>query len=194
LLLALKESDTSEAERLLQALVGNLEELADDFPDVPQYQYALADALCLQLPGPRGVAPVSEGQARRAVDIASRLASTYPWMSNYKALLATAHARMGSAQVDAHRLDEAENSYRAAVEEFKALTGRADSTEAYEMAYAKALHGLGDVLREQDNRTESRDVLLRAVALIESHGRSRQPAYRGLLGRLERSLSQTRSE
>ncbi len=194
LLLALKESDTSEAERLLQALVGNLEELADDFPDVPQYQYALADALCLQLPGPRGVAPVSEGQARRAVDIASRLASTYPWMSNYKALLATAHARMGSAQVDAHRLDEAENSYRAAVEEFKALTGRADSTEAYEMAYAKALHGLGDVLREQGNRTESRDVLLRAVALIESHGRSRQPAYRGLLGRLERSLSQTRSE
>ena len=194
LLLALKDSDPFEAKRLLQALVGSLEELTNDFPDVPQYQYALADALCLQLPGPRGVAPVSEDQARRAVDVAARLSSTYPWMSNYKALLATAHARTGSAQEDAGRLGEAEKSCRAAVEEFKALTGRTDSTEAYEMAYAKALHGLGDVLRERGNLTESRDALQRAIALIESHGRSRQPAYRGLLGRLEKSLSDTLSE
>jgi tetratricopeptide (TPR) repeat protein len=193
LLLALKDSDPFEAKRLLQALVGSLEELTNDFPDVPQYQYALGDALCLQLPGPRGVAPVSEDQARRAVDIAARLSSTYPWMSNYKSLLATAHARTGSAQADAGRLGEAEKSYRAAVEEFKALTGRTDSTEAYEMAYAKALHGLGDVLRERGNLTESRDALQRAIALIESHGRSRQPAYRGLIGRLEKSLSDTLS-
>lgn len=194
LFLALKESDTSEAERLLRALVGNREALTDDFPDVPQYQYALADALCLQLPGPRGVAPVSADQARRAVDIAARLSSAYPWITTHKALLATAHARLGSAQADTGRLGEAENSYRVAVEEFKSLTGRADSTEAYEMAYAKALHGLGDVLHEQGKLTESQDVLLRAVALIESHGRSHQPAYRGLLGRLKRSLSRTRSE
>jgi len=193
MLLALKDSDPSEAKRLLQALVGSLEELTDDFPDVPQYQYALADALCLQLPGPRGVAPVSEDQARRTVEIAARLSSTYPWKPNYKALLATAHAGMGSAQDEVGRLGEAEKSYRAAVEEFRALTGRSDSTEAYGMAYAKALHGLGDVLRKQGNLTESRDILQRAVALIESHGRSRQPAYRGLLGRLEQSLSDTRA-
>lgn len=194
LLLALKESDTSEAQRLLQALVGNLEELTGDFPDTPQYQYALADALCLQLPGPRGVAPVREDQARRAVDIATRLSSTYPWMSNYKSLLATAHARTGLAQNNAGRLGEAEKSYRSAVEEFKALTEQADSTEAYEMGYANALRGLGDLLRERGNLTESRDVLQRAIALIESHGHSRQPAYRGMLGRLEKSLSDTRSE
>jgi tetratricopeptide (TPR) repeat protein len=194
MLLALKDSDPSEAKRLLQALVASLEELTNDFPDVPQYQYALADALCLQLPGPRGVAPVSEDQARRAVDISARLSSTYPWMSNYRSLLATAHARMGSAQEDAGRLGEAEKSYRAAVEEFKALTRRTDSTEAYEMAYARSLHGLGDTLRARGTLAESQDVLQRAIALIESHGRSRQPAYRGLLGRLEMSLSDTRSE
>ena len=62
------------------------------------------------------------------------------------------------------------------------------------MAYANALRGLGDVLRERGNPTESRDVLQRAIALIESHGRSRQPAYRGVLGRLEKSLSDTRSK
>jgi len=59
------------------------------------------------------------------------------------------------------------------------------------MGYVKALHGLGDVLREQGNRTESREILLRAVALIDTHGRTHQPAYRGLLGRVERSLSLT---
>jgi tetratricopeptide (TPR) repeat protein len=115
-------------------------------------------------------------------------------MSNYKSLLATAHARTGLAQNNAGRLDEAEKSYRSAVEEFKALTGQADSTEAYEMAYANALRGLGDVLRERGNLTESRDVLQRAIALIESHGRSRQPAYRGVLGRLGKSLSDTLSK
>ncbi len=193
LLQALKNSDSVEAKRLLLSLVGSLEELTDDFPDVPQYQSALADALCLQLPGPRGVAPVSEDQARRAVDIATRLSSTYPWMSNYQSLLAVAHTRLGAAQGDAARLDEAEKSYRAATEEFKALTERADSTDAYQIGYVKALHGLGDVLRKQGNPTESREVLLRAVEQIDSHGRSHQPAYRGLLGRLERSLSLLRA-
>jgi len=62
------------------------------------------------------------------------------------------------------------------------------------MGYANALRGLGDVLRERGTLTESRDVLQRAIALIESHGRSRQPAYRRMLGQLEKSLSETRSE
>jgi len=191
-LLALKETDISEAQRLLEATIRSFKALARDFPDVPQYQYELADVLCLQRPGRRGTAPVHAERATEAVAIAKRLASAYPWMPNYQALLATALTRQASAQEDAGRLAEAEDCYREAVALYGSLTARRDSTQAYELGFAKALHGLGDALRNQGHLPEAREALTRALTLVESHGRSRHPAYRALLGRLENSLSQTR--
>jgi eukaryotic-like serine/threonine-protein kinase len=193
-LLALQEGNGAEAQGLLEQAVRSFEDLVADFPDVPQYQYELADVLCVQFPGHRGPVPLSGERTERAVDIAKRLFSTYPWMPNYQAVLATALTRRAWSQLNAGRAGESESSYRAAVAQFKSLTERTDSTPAYEMAYARALHGLGDLLREQGRFAESRDVLERAMALIESHGPSRQPAYRGLAGSLERSLSKTRME
>jgi tetratricopeptide (TPR) repeat protein len=189
MLLALKEGDASEAKQQLDAVIRGFEELVEEFPDQPRCQYGLADTLCLQLPGRRGVAPVPEAQAQRAVEISERLHSTYPWMPSYQAVLATALARLADARLDDGKTAEAERDFSRSANLFQAL-----DSDTYRLAQAKSLLGLGDALRVQGRLDESAVVLEKSMALVATQGGTRSPSSRGLTSRLEASLDATRAK
>lgn len=189
--LACRDGDVREAQKAQLAAVTAFERLVEDFPDVPLYQFELADTLCMQLPGHRGAAPIESVWTTRAVQIAERLRATYPWGASYQTLWATALARSAASQADAGDHDSAEDTYIRAAEAYRALAEGPDAPTSYKMAYARALQGLGEALLRQGRLAEARDVLQRAIVEAKSRAEAQRPAYRGLLSQLQKSLAET---
>jgi len=189
--LACRDGDVREAQKAQLAAVAAFEGLVADFPDVPMYQCELADTLCMQLPGRRGAAPIDARWTARAVEIAERLRATYPWEASYQALWATSLARFAASQADAGEHGNAVDNYTRAADAFHALAERPGAPASYRTAHVRALQGLGEALLEQGRPVESKEVLQRAIAEVESQGNSRRPTYRGLLSRLQKSLEET---
>lgn len=192
--LACRDGDVREARKAKLAAVTASEELVGDFPDIPAYQYELADTLCMQLPGRRGAAPIDSRWTARAVQIAERLRATYPWEASYQALWATALARSAACQADAGDHDSAEQTYSRAAEAYRALAQGPDALTSYRMAHARALQGLGEALLRQGRLAEAEEALQRAIAEGASGDELRGPAYRGLLSRIRKSLEEARRQ
>jgi len=189
--LACRDGDVRDAQKAQSAAVTAFDRLVEDFPDIPLYQFELADTLCMRLPGRRGAAPIDSRWTTRAVQIAERLRATYPWEASYQALWATALARSAASQADAGDHGSAEETYIRTAEAYRALAEGPDAPTSYKMAYARALQGLGEALLRQGRIADSRDVLHRAIVEMKSLGESRRPAYRGLLSQLQKSLAET---
>ncbi len=191
-LVACSQADVRGARSSLQAAIEGLEALVADFPDVPEYQYELADTLCIQPPGPPALATGRREPLARAVELSQRLATTWPWMHAYRALWANALAKYGMALWGAGELAAAEETCRHAVEQFAVLDQARDTPLSYTAGYVRATQGLAQVLQAQGRRDEARDVLARAMEAMEGHTGRRQPVFRGLRMRLERSVESLR--
>ncbi len=189
--LACREGDMQLAREAREIAIVSFGGLARDFPDVAGYQYELAATLCIQLPGRRGAAPILPERASQAVEISQNLKAIYPWNPGYRALWAAALMRQAEVEHDAGMLSDAEKNYALAANELGKLTERPEVSLGDKIAHAKALHALGDTLRDRGKLSESLNVLEQAQAIVQDQTLFRNPPHIGLAGRIQKSISET---
>ena len=130
-----------EAEKVLRECISIGKSLVSDFPLVPHYRDDLAGTygnLGMLL---NGMGPDRRDEAARVFDQAVKLfeclAAEYPSVPIYRFNLANTRNNLGFLFRDAQRYKDAEQSYRAAIELYRALVS-ADSTN---VAFRRSLVG-----------------------------------------------------
>ena len=186
-------ADAAEAKQSLADAIGILERLAGNAPNDPRVQYALADTLSLTVPSFQETSEVLQDRLQRAVAICRQLVSVYPSIPEYQALLASSLKRMAALQIEAGRLDEAEQSFRKAISYEQSLVERFASVSLYRVAYSQSLLGLADLERERNRLPASRQHLETAIRDLENYVSSTKDNFfhRRFLGALYNSLSAT---
>jgi tetratricopeptide (TPR) repeat protein len=182
-----------DAEKFRQEGLAILSDLAAEFPDVPDYQCELSEALVM--PRFRSQEGDEETLLRQAVAMAENIAEKYSTIPRYRATQARTLRRYASWLQESERFEEAERTYSKAVGIYRTLHAEFPMVAAYGFFLARTLHGHGDTLRQLTRLVESRRQIEQAVWhqqwFIDSH---RPDAFsRSALASQYESLSETLS-
>jgi tetratricopeptide (TPR) repeat protein len=176
-----------------------LEQLVDEYPKEPRYRVELADALSLA--GAR-LSTLTEEQAeeylQRAVDAAVQLATAFPSVAEYQALLASSYRNLARLHRRLGKLQQAESELERAEERLASLVTRYPEHEFYPLSLAltslelaEAICDRGEAEQDSSPWEASRQILERTIARFTSDTSRDNPFRRRILERLHRSLAVT---
>jgi tetratricopeptide (TPR) repeat protein len=168
----------TDAEQALAKAMNFLEEAVERFPNVPAFQYSLADTLSLHMPQHRDVHPSDLQRIERAIGLASQLATTYPNVPEYQSLQGRLQSDLAAAQIRAGQLRDAEKNYQQAIELQQSLVHRYESVSLYRLTYAQSLFELAEIQRRRKQLNEARSSLEEAARQVEPYARGDQPSRR----------------
>ena len=167
--------------------IRHLDSLVTDFPNIPLYQFELADTLCLKTARPRSERDADyENRVHRSVSICRNLISAYPTHAEYRALMANSLSRLAAIYRAGGDIEEARTSWLQALELYRALTSQYEDVSSYQVLFIHTLTSLADL--EATDGTASAAVGFRKVAIDHLHRRlkvSDNPFYRRWLERLQ---------
>ncbi|MDA0588916.1 MAG: serine/threonine-protein kinase [Planctomycetota bacterium] len=147
----------------LEEAILYLDALTTDFPNVPVYQFELADTLCLNVTRPEGERDAEyEFRVRRAVTICRNLIAAYPTYAEYRALMSTSLSRLAAIHRAGGDIDAARATWKEALELQRVLASEHESVSSYQTVYAStllALAGLEDTDGTREAATEVRRLL-----------------------------------
>jgi tetratricopeptide (TPR) repeat protein len=168
-----------------------LSALAEEFPEVPDYQCELSEALTMA--NSRARDSDVEPQLRQAVGLAERIVDDYPTIPRYRATWARASYELASLLQKSGRTEEAEPWSAKAVKLYDSLHGDFPTIDAYQFLLGKSLHTHGDILRELNRLVESREHLEQALTNQRQYllSQPRRGLGRGTLAKQLKSLSLT---
>ena len=171
----------------LEESIQYLDDLTRDFPNVPVYQFELADTLCLNVTRPPGERDAEyEERVRRAVSICKTLTTAYPTFAEYRALMATSLSRLAAIHRSGGEIDAARRALLEALEIQRELTAEYDSVSSYRILYIYTVMSLRDLEATsgtpeaaEEFRKIAVDFLTRQLAKRESR------MFRSILMRLQ---------
>ena len=165
-----------------------LDELVEDFPDVPHFRYQLADTLCMSV----GSAdhPIHDPDYRqrieRAVATCNQLMQTFPHYAEYQALSGSAFSKLAASDKRAGNYEAAALYYRRAMRLQGPLAEQYPSVALYQIAYAQSLLGMAEVADERQQHEAALGHLNTAIELLEHRVEQRGESwvFRRFLARL----------
>ena len=171
----------------LEESIQYLDDLTRDFPNVPVYQFELADTLCLNVTRPPGERDAEyEERVRRAVSICKTLTAAYPTFAEYRALMATSLSRLAAIHRSGGDIAAARSALLEALEIQRELTAEYDSVSSYRILYIYTVMSLRDLEATsgtpeaaEEFRKIAVDFLTRQLAKRESR------MFRSILMRLQ---------
>jgi serine/threonine protein kinase/tetratricopeptide (TPR) repeat protein len=146
--------------------VALLEQLAADFPDVPQYREKLArsqDYLGNELTE-LGKRAEAETALRRALDLLGRLAGDFPKVAAYRRELAVSNNNLGNLLRLQRKYADAEEAFRQAVSLDEQL---AKESATYHSALARSRSNLASLLRERRKYAAAEALYRQALSVQE---------------------------
>jgi eukaryotic-like serine/threonine-protein kinase len=139
----------------LDEAISYLDALTTDFPNVPVYQFELADTLCLNATLPAGERDAEyESRVRRAVAICRNLIAAYPTYAEYRALMSTSLSRLAAIHRAGGEVEAARATWREALELQRVLANEHESVSSYQLLYTYTLLSLAG-LEDTDGTTEA---------------------------------------
>lgn len=191
---------TDEATEPFEQARSVLSQLVDDYPREPQYRMELADTLAL---ASTWLPSISEEEAgdylAEAIELCRQLTTAFPNVSQYQALLATAHRNLARVQQSNGDLKGAEQSLDLARERLETLVARGPAKEFHEAALIFVLRDLADLKRSRGEKEDDKALLSQARDLLDdaiarfaaASSEQKDPFRRGLQSSLYDSLSKT---
>jgi len=171
----------------LEDSIRHLDSLVTDFPNIPMYQFELADTLCLKTARPRSERDADyENRVHRSVSICENLISAYPTHAEYRALMANSLSRLAAIHRAGGDIEQARTSWLQALELYRSLTSQYEDVSSYQVLFIHTLTSLADL--EDTDGTVSAAVRFRKMAIEHLHQRlavSDNPFYRRWLERLQ---------
>jgi serine/threonine protein kinase len=142
-----------------------LDQLAKDFPGVPDYRYELSEVLMGSPAEGRGERCHRdvERQLRRAVDLTGELAVGFPAVPEYQALRARTLQKLGAFLQVSGRSSEAEPFHLDAVALLRALVRQFPSVPLYQLYRAEACQSLGMIRLRRGELAEACSLLNEAI-------------------------------
>ncbi len=171
-----------------------LSKLAEEYPQVPDFQCELSEALIMPL---MGMPPEEyEAQLRQAIEVANRISDQYPTVPRYRATCARALHALAALLHKTDRATEADRFFAQATEMYQALHDEFPSVNAYSFFLAKTLHEHGETLRQLNRLDDAHSNLEQAIAHQEQYVEAcRQDAFgRGALAQQYETLAKTLSQ
>lgn len=177
-----------QAEDSLGKAIDVLNQLVRDYPDKPQFQYHLADALCLTVPRSDVPSPQERERLVEANLMCQRLTSIFPSVPEYQTLLAGTWMKLADLQSDANEPEAAEQNYARAATHLTALIEQSPDVFLYRLMCIRSEARLSELKRERRQLDAAREAIDAAVALYESDSKPHQdnPVYRRLVRPLYR--------
>lgn len=157
------QEDESTYRKVLQLK----QELAADFPTVPQYRQELATShnnlglLLVKL----GKQAKAEAAYRDALKVQAQLTRDFPAVPKYREELATSYNNLGNLLRDLGKPVEAEVAYRDALRIQTQLTQDSPTVPPYRQELAGSCNNLGNLLRDLGKRTEAESAYREALKL-----------------------------
>jgi tetratricopeptide (TPR) repeat protein len=157
------------AERVYRQALAIDEQLAVEFPSVPEYREKLArtfNNLATLLPrlGRQGEA---EAAYRKALALQEKLAAEFPSVPDYRLGLASSHSNLGSLLNDQGRGGEAETAFRQALPIQEKLAAEFRNVPKYRQSLALCHNNLGLLLVAQGKFSEAEAAYRQAMAIQE---------------------------
>jgi serine/threonine protein kinase/tetratricopeptide (TPR) repeat protein len=145
-------------------------ELAQTYPDAPEYQVALAD--CVACMGHTRLrlgqsALIAEKEVRRGAEMAEALVAKYQNVPAYSAFLASMHEQIGFVLEHVQRFDQAEDAYRKSLLRFESLVQRYPNYPQYQQGVLRLRLWLGELLWFTERRAEADLEFAKALQLGE---------------------------
>jgi tetratricopeptide (TPR) repeat protein len=178
---------------------GLLEALVAEFPNDPAHRLELADTLSLA--GTRRAAlPDDEAKdyLERSIDLCLQLASAFPSVPEYQALLASSYRGLARINRTSGDLADAEHYLELAEERLHTLVARHSSNAFYPLTLAQTALDLAEVKRRRGESerdpaplAESREVLDRAIERLAPGAQPDNPFRQRMLATMYESLAAT---
>jgi serine/threonine protein kinase/tetratricopeptide (TPR) repeat protein len=149
-----------------------LEQLASEFPGIPDYRAKLArveDNLGIRL-AELGKEVESEAAFRRGIALRTKLADDFPQDPRYRLELANNYGDLGRLREWQHRIAEAEAAYRRALDIKEQLAAGPGAAPMYHQELARGRARLGSTLRMQEKYAEAETLYRRALDAQQSQG------------------------
>lgn len=146
-----------------------LEELADEFPDIPEYRHDLCKTYAAV---PRGRllrpedAESAERQLRKAMEISNRLVAEHPNVADYQTSQVHVSHKLASVLDDTGRRREAQEVLRKALAVQKSLVERFPEVSSYKTWLAVLQESLARMLHDPRQLAEARSLLESSVSLL----------------------------
>jgi tetratricopeptide (TPR) repeat protein len=192
------ESASGGHEHAKAALVKSIDilnDLVELYPQDVSYKVELVETL-LQTPVKRDANDVDDFYANNiqlAASVAQELATRFPLVHQYAALLAGSQRKLGAIAQHAGELDRAETHYVKAVDNLSRLVERYPAVTVYQIALAQSRQRLGDLKRRQGELDESLAQLQIAVYLFGLFLAEQRfnPFYHRIAGSLYEGMAET---
>jgi serine/threonine protein kinase/tetratricopeptide (TPR) repeat protein len=166
------EGRSEQAEKSLDKAVDILNQLTRDYLDNPQFQYHLADVLCLAIPQSDVPSPEERERIVEAALMCRRLTSIYPNVPEYQTLMAGAWMKLADLQYDANELDAAEQNYTQATTILNSLVQQSPDVFLYGLMGIRSWMTLSDLRRDRGRLEPAREAIDEAIAIYERDAKS----------------------
>jgi tetratricopeptide (TPR) repeat protein len=171
------------------------QQLAADFPAVPEYRQQLATShqnlgALLQVTGP---AQEAERAWRDVLKLQQQLAADFPTVPDYRQQLAASHNSLGALLHVTGRAQDAERAYRDALKLRQQLVAEFPAVPDYRNDLADTMRNLAKLLRGSKELGSARQLLEQAVPHHQAalQADSRNPRYRKFFRNNRWSLAET---
>jgi serine/threonine protein kinase/Tfp pilus assembly protein PilF len=158
-----------EAADAIRQACDSYEQLASDFPAVPEYRNRLSGSQCnlAILLADLGRESEAEQQYRKALALQEKLAAEYPDLPQYRMTLANTQINLGKLLRGLGKLPEAEQQYRKALDLLEKLTGDHPALPQYRKILAASHNHLGSLLTMLGKLPEAEQQYRKALDLLE---------------------------
>ena len=166
-LLAMQRRDWTKARPLIQAAIDSLQKLADDFPEMPEWQARLATMLgsradnASKLGDDQGAAADHD----RAVAMLQAVTRRYPDEVDYHRQLATAYGERAMAEAKQGRFEPANADAEAGIAGFRSLLQAHPDDEQSAANLVAALGNLAHLQADMGDVTTARRTVAEATAM-----------------------------
>jgi tetratricopeptide (TPR) repeat protein len=160
----------AEADAAIKHAVGMLENLVAQFPGVAEYRVKLVDTIITEDPWSASTELLKRlaGWLKGARALIDELAASAPDNVEYAQSQVHVHAKLATVLARLGRPDEAETSYRHAIELENALVDRSPQPTRVRLDRSDTREALAVLLLSQDRPSDVRGLLDRAAADLQS--------------------------
>ena len=172
-----------------------LEDLVEDFPQIPDYRHDLCETYArLDVGGPQTTIealPVMEELLCKGFAISEELVSLHPNVPSYAACQVRILLKLGDVLQRQGRIDDAETRLAKALAVQSSLVNRFPKASSYKVWLVQIKRSLARILGEGDRIEEARALLEESLEVLDALWKTepRREHLRGLLGASCRDLA-----
>jgi tetratricopeptide (TPR) repeat protein len=184
--------DSRGAEEAHRRCIDLYKALADEYPDIPDYQSGLAESRSFlgNLQKNSGDTAGARESYRTAMDISKRLVKKYPDEPDYQNILAQSYSFLGNLEKDSGDVAEARELYSEALRIREQLVKNDPNEPKYQNGLAWNFNSLGNLQKDTNDVAEARESYNRALRIREQlvKNNSNEPKYQNGLASSLNSL------